>query len=84
MGHMTNRSDFETIAKECEGLHIKDFKSKVADSVVQGLGGVDEKYRKIVAEGEGYLDGVAARGAEKARAIAQETLGEVMKAIGMR
>ena len=82
IGNMTNRDDFEVIAKECEGLSMKDFKDRVADSVVEGLKGIKGEYERIKGDA-GYLEEVSRIGAEKANKRANETLGRVMEAMGM-
>ncbi|KAF3925945.1 hypothetical protein ABW20_dc0106281 [Dactylellina cionopaga] len=48
--HMTGSSDFGAIAKECEGLNMKDFKERVADSLVEGLKGIEHEYKRIKEE----------------------------------
>ncbi|KAK6541637.1 Tryptophan--tRNA ligase, mitochondrial [Orbilia ellipsospora] len=83
MGHMTNMTDFQAIARDCEKLKMKEFKDRVADSVVEGLKGIADEYKRIKEDGD-YLDKVSMEGAEKANRMANETLREVMKALGMR
>ncbi|KAF3925065.1 hypothetical protein AA313_de0207477 [Arthrobotrys entomopaga] len=83
MGHMMNQSDFQEVARECEGLTMKGFKDRVADSVVEGLKGIADEYKRIKEDGD-YLDKVSMEGAEKAKRMANETLDGVMRAIGMR
>ncbi|KAK6521564.1 Tryptophan--tRNA ligase, mitochondrial [Arthrobotrys conoides] len=82
IGNMTNRDDFDVIALECERLSMKEFKDRVADSVVEGLKGIKGEYERIKGEA-GYLEEVSKVGAEKANKKANETLGRVMEAMGM-
>ncbi|EWC45085.1 hypothetical protein DRE_06224 [Drechslerella stenobrocha 248] len=84
LGNMTDRSDWEAVARECEGLSMKEFKERVADSLVEGLAGIRKEYTRIVAGDESYLDDLAKSGAEKANMMADETMQTVMRAIGMR
>ncbi|EPS41223.1 hypothetical protein H072_4887 [Dactylellina haptotyla CBS 200.50] len=74
LGHMTNRSDFEAIAAECEGLSMKQFKDRVADSIEEGLKGIRSEYGRIKQEGDGYLEEISRQGAEMANEMANETL----------
>ncbi|KAK6349696.1 Tryptophan--tRNA ligase, mitochondrial [Orbilia brochopaga] len=84
LGHMTQRSDFEAIGRECAGLSMKHFKERVADSVIEGMKGISEEYHRIMREGDGYLDGISREGAEKANELANRTMDDVMRAVGMR
>ncbi|KAJ6264801.1 Tryptophan--tRNA ligase [Drechslerella dactyloides] len=67
LGRMTHRSDFNAVAEECAGLGMKEFKDRVADSVVGGLKNIGEEYHRIMREGDGYLDSLSQEGAEKAQ-----------------
>jgi tryptophanyl-tRNA synthetase len=70
----------EEIEREFDGSGYGDFKSAVADAVVDYLAPVRERYDEIRADETG-LEGVFAEGAEKARAIASETLADVREAM---
>jgi tryptophanyl-tRNA synthetase len=59
-----------------------DLKVAVGDAVVAELAPLQERYRAIRADVGGMEDMLAA-GAEKARAIAQETLADVREAMGV-
>jgi tryptophanyl-tRNA synthetase len=72
----------EAIEAEFEGSGYGDFKSAVADAVVDYLAPVRQRYDGIRADEEG-LERVFAAGAEKARAIASETLADVREAMGV-
>jgi tryptophanyl-tRNA synthetase len=58
------------------------FKQAVADAVVDYLGPVRERYQELRAD-ETELENTLAAGAEKARAIAADTLGDVRDAMGV-
>ena len=63
----------EEIEREFDGSGYGDFKAAVADAVVEYLTPVRERYAELRAD-EGALEAILAEGAEKARAIASETL----------
>src|SRR5215208_3208164 len=66
----------EEIEGEFEGSGYGDFKGAVADEVVKYLAPVRERYTDLRPE-EGAIEKALAAGAEKARAIARETLADV-------
>jgi tryptophanyl-tRNA synthetase len=72
----------EQIETEFDGSGYGDFKSAVADAVVEYLAPVRERYEEIRAD-EAGLERVFAAGAEKARPIASETLADVREAMGV-
>jgi tryptophanyl-tRNA synthetase len=72
----------EEIEREFEGSGYGDFKAAVADSVVDYLGPVGERYAELRPD-EGALETTLAAGAEKARAIASETLADVRDVMGI-
>jgi tryptophanyl-tRNA synthetase len=72
----------EQIEAEFDGSGYGDFKSTVADAVVDYLAPVRECYDEIRADESG-LERVFAAGREKARAIASETLADVREAMGV-
>ena len=72
----------EEIEAEFDGAGYGDFKGAVADSVVEFLAPVRERYRELRPD-EQTLEEMLAAGADKARAIASETLGEVRSAMGI-
>jgi tryptophanyl-tRNA synthetase len=72
----------EQIEAEFDGSGYGDFKSAVADAVVEYLAPVRERYEEIRAD-EAGLERVFAAGAEKARPIASETLADVREAMGV-
>jgi tryptophanyl-tRNA synthetase len=74
--------DPEEIEREFSGSGYGDFKKAAAESVVELLAPVRERYAQIRPD-EGGLEATLAEGAEKARAIASETLAEVRERMGI-
>jgi tryptophanyl-tRNA synthetase len=72
----------EAIEAEFEGKGYGDFKGAVAEAVAEYLRPARERYPAL-REDEPELERTFARGAEKARAIASETLAEVRAAMGV-
>ncbi len=75
-------TDPAAIEAEFEGSGYGDFKSAVADGVVEFLAPVRERYTELRAD-ESELERILAAGAEHARAIAAPTLAEVRGAMGV-
>jgi tryptophanyl-tRNA synthetase len=72
----------DDVEREFEGSGYGDFKGAVAESVVEFLAPVRERYEELRPD-EAALEAALAAGAEKARSIAAETLTEVRSAIGI-
>ena len=72
----------EQIEREFEGSGYGDFKAAVADSVIDWLAPVRERYDELRSD-EAALEGILEAGADKARAIARETLADVREAMGV-
>jgi tryptophanyl-tRNA synthetase len=72
----------DEIEREFEGSGYGDFKGAVAEAIVEFLAPVRESYEELRPD-EAALEQALAAGAEKARAIASETLAEVRSAIGV-
>jgi tryptophanyl-tRNA synthetase len=72
----------EEVEREFEGSGYGDFKGAVADAVVGYLAPVRERYGELRPD-ESTLEQILATGAEKARAIASETLADVRDAMGI-
>ena len=72
----------EEIEREFNGSGYGDFKTAVADSVVDWLAPVRERYHELRAD-EAELERALEAGASKARAIASETLLDVREAMGV-
>jgi tryptophanyl-tRNA synthetase len=72
----------EDVESEFEGSGYGDFKTAVAEAVVELLAPVRERYEELRPD-EAALEETLAAGAEKARAIASGTLAEVRSAMGI-
>ncbi len=72
----------EQVETEFEGSGYGDFKSAVAEAVVDYLAPVRERYTAL-REDTSALEATLAAGAEKARAIASGTLHDVREAVGI-
>jgi tryptophanyl-tRNA synthetase len=74
--------DPDEIEREFDGSGYGDFKGAVADAVVDYLAPVRERYAELRSD-EGALESTLAGGAEKARAIAADTLADVRDVMGI-
>ena len=72
----------EAIEAEFEGSRYGSFKNAVADGVIEYLAPVRERYAELRAD-EPELERILAVGAERARAIAADTLTDVREAMGV-
>jgi tryptophanyl-tRNA synthetase len=72
----------EAIEHEFDGSGYGDFKAAVAESVVEFLAPVRERYRELRPD-EAALEEALEAGAEKARALATEVLTDVRSAMGI-
>jgi tryptophanyl-tRNA synthetase len=72
----------EEVEREFEGSRYGDFKQAVADAVVDYLTPVRERYHEL-RDDEGELERIFETGAEKAEAIASETLLDVREVMGV-
>ena len=72
----------EEIEREFDGRGYGDFKAAVAEAVVEYLRPVRERYSQLRAD-EAELERVLTAGADRARAIASETLREVRAVMGI-
>ena len=72
----------EEIEREFDGSGYGDFKTAVADAVVDWLAPVRERYHELRSD-EAELERFLAGGADKARAIASHTLADVREAMGV-
>lgn len=73
--------DYDAIEKEFDGKGYGDFKLAVAESVIENIKPVQEKYYELMAD-KAYIEKCAAEGAMKASYIANKTLTKVMKKVG--
>ena len=72
----------EQVEHEFDGSGYGVFKQAVADAVADYLAPVRERYQELRGD-ERSLERILARGAEKARAIASDTLVDVRQAMGV-
>jgi tryptophanyl-tRNA synthetase len=72
----------EVVEDEFEGSGYGDFKMAVAETVTSTLGPIRGRYEELVADPAG-LEAVLADGAERARALAVETMALVREAMGV-
>jgi len=72
----------DDVEREFDGSGYGDFKSAVADAVADYLAPVRERYAELRPD-EAALERTLAAGAEKACAIAAETLADVREAMGV-
>jgi tryptophanyl-tRNA synthetase len=72
----------ETVEAEFAGKGYGDLKRAVGEALVHYLAPVRERYEELRADEDG-LEATLAAGAEKARAIASGTLGDVRAAMGL-
>ncbi|WP_414573778.1 tryptophan--tRNA ligase [Nostoc sp. CCY 9925] len=69
------------VAVECQDMGWGQFKPLLADTIIEALKPIQEKYQAVTAD-RSYLESVLRDGAEKARAIANQTLSQVKVALG--
>jgi tryptophanyl-tRNA synthetase len=72
----------DEIEREFDGSGYGDFKTAVAEAVVEFLAPVRERYEELRAD-QAALEATLEAGAEKARSIASETVAEVRDAMGI-
>ena len=74
--------DIKDAEAEFQGKGYAEFKKAVAESVIERLRPVKEKYESLIKD-KAYLLQVAKEGADKARYIAARTLSKVYKKVGL-
>jgi tryptophanyl-tRNA synthetase len=72
----------EDVEREFDGQGYGAFKGAVADAVVDYLAPVRERYEELRPD-EGELERILAEGADRARAIASEVVGDARRAMGV-
>ena len=72
----------EEIENEFEGSGYGNFKTKVAETVIQKLEPIQKKYKELLDNPE-YLKEIYTKGAENARKLASKTLDDVKERIGI-
>jgi tryptophanyl-tRNA synthetase len=75
-------TSFEAIEQEFAGARYGDFKVAVGEAVVEHLAPVRERYTALRAD-EAVLEEILAGGADRARAMAVETLADVRERMGV-
>jgi tryptophanyl-tRNA synthetase len=70
------------IEAKFEGKGYADFKKALAEVVVESLRPLQERYRALTAE-PGHIDAMLKMGVDKARPLAEKTLAEVKKRVGL-
>ena len=71
----------EDVAEECRDMGWGQFKPLLAETAVEALKPIQQKYRAVM-DDKGYLESVLRDGRQKAEAIANETLIKVKSALG--
>jgi tryptophanyl-tRNA synthetase len=72
----------QEIEARFEGKGYGDFKKSLAEVVIEGLRPLQERYRELTAE-PGHIDSILREGAAKSRPLAEKTLAEVKKRVGL-
>lgn len=80
MSAVTGRK-IDDIVKDYQGKGYGDFKSDVAEAVVECVRPIREEYDRIIAD-KAYLMDICAKGADTARRISRRTLNKVYKKVG--
>ena len=70
------------IEREFDGCGYGDFKTAVAQSVIDALAPIQQEFGRILAD-KAYVDGVLAAGAEGAGRIANRTMQKVYRKVGL-
>lgn len=78
---VTNRTQ-EVVAEEVKDMKYSEAKTVIGEAVIDHLKNLQAKYHEIMDE-PGRIDEILERGAQKARALANETLMEAKKAVGL-
>ncbi|MEM6452024.1 MAG: tryptophan--tRNA ligase [Cyanobacteria bacterium P01_D01_bin.105] len=71
----------EAVAAECADMGWGQFKPLLADTAVEALKPIQEKYNELMGD-RTYLNQVLADGKDRAQAVAKPTLAKVKKAMG--
>jgi tryptophanyl-tRNA synthetase len=74
----------EEIARDCSGLDLRNFKTKISDTIAENLAPIRQRYGELMGEDDGaYVDHVEKTGAKKARESADATMAVVREAVGL-
>jgi tryptophanyl-tRNA synthetase len=71
----------EQVARECAAMGWGQFKPLLAETTVEALRPIQQRYREIRSE-EGFLEQVLRRGRQRAEEVADRTLARVREALG--
>ncbi|MGA8598229.1 MAG: tryptophan--tRNA ligase, partial [Bryobacteraceae bacterium] len=74
--------DSSVTAESVAGIRYGDFKKRVADAVIARLEPIQKKYREVTRE-RGYVDRVLEQGFERVSPIAQDTIRNTKRAMGL-
>ncbi len=74
----------ETVAQECRGAKIGcvENKARLAEYIIEMLKPIQEKRKKLLKDKK-RIEAILTKGAKQAKGIAQQTLSEVKKAVGL-
>ena len=72
----------ERVVAEHAGMGFAQFKNKLADLAIESLSPIAQRMRELLAD-PGYIDGVLADGAARARHMADANLAEVRRIMGL-
>ena len=61
---------------------MKRFKERLAESIVMGLNGIQERYGEVKGD-QGWLETVRREGNGRAREVASRRISEVKRAVGL-
>jgi len=81
MSTVTNKKP-EDIEKQYEGVGYAQFKSDVADALIEELKPVQEKVKSLL-EDKTYIESIYKSGAEKASYVANKTLRKMQRKLGL-
>lgn len=73
--------EIEKLAEEYAGKGYGEFKADVAEAVVEEIRPIRKRYDELTGD-KGYLTDICEKGAQRAEAIAQKTVGKVYKKLG--
>jgi len=76
-----SRKTIAELEKEYGGKNYSVFKNDLAEIIIEGLSPIQKKYKELSANPD-YIKKVLRDGAEKAKAIASQTMAEVRSKIG--
>lgn len=85
MAYLRNQENScEELAHACNSLSLRDFKERVASTIIDDLSGIRARYEAIIrSDRADFLETIVAEGARKARKAAESRMVEVRRAIGL-